>query len=171
MGWSLFWVRRLLKSFRIFSESTGSTQPPKPVEPIESISRFIYSSAHFAATSGKVKPAAIAPVFVEKTQRFEVSVYRTDDFDSSGVWAICASNVDQPNRAMKARAICCASAYLDSALTFDEDGTPHPCHANVINWPSTKHEQKIIQVRVSQRMTLEVRSPPPAIADDPLGAV
>jgi hypothetical protein len=58
---------------------------------------------------------------------------------------------------MKARGSCLAQKVLESALSFDADGTPHARHANVIGWPIPKHEWKNIQQKIADAMTLEVR--------------
>jgi hypothetical protein len=81
------------------------------------------------------------------------------DLSSPTAWAICAAHVDNPSagRIMKARATCEAGLVLAQGLTFDPDGQPHPRHANIVGWPSTKNEQKNLQQRIAAEMTLELR--------------
>ncbi len=58
---------------------------------------------------------------------------------------------------MKARGTCEARVILDQNLKFDADGIPHPRHANLIGWPTAKHERKNIQQKIAAEMTLEMR--------------
>lgn len=126
------------------------------VEPHEPITRFIHSSEHFAAQTGRVKPAALLPALNRATQRLESSVYRASGASSEELWAICAEHVDITRR-MKARGTTAAEHFLAAGLQFDPDGKPHPRHANVIEWPLPKHEQKILAQKIAATMVLELR--------------
>jgi hypothetical protein len=132
---------------------------PETVDPSETITRFIHSSQHFAASTGRVKAAAIGPATNKLTDRLETSVYRADGASLDELWAICADHVDdaQNGRVMKARGTCRAETILNSSLSFDADGIPHPRHANLVGWPIPKHEWKIIQQKIADAMTLDVR--------------
>jgi hypothetical protein len=132
---------------------------PGAVEPHELVTRFIYSAEHFAATTGRVRAAAISPLAHRVSGRLETSVYRVDSLPEPDVWAICAAHVDNTAaaRIMKARATCDAGLVLAQGLTFDPDGQPHPRHANIVGWPSTKNEQKNLQQRIVAEMKLDLR--------------
>lgn len=93
------------------------------------------------------------------TRRWETSIYRTDKCLSGAVWTLCSEHVDDhaKPRIMKALGTCTAALILDQQLRFDADGRPHPRHANIIDWPESKHAQKIIQQKIAGNMTLELR--------------
>ena len=132
---------------------------PRHVEAHESITRFIYSAHHFAATLGRVKSPAIAPSLNKTSGRLEASVYRADGLLPTALWAICAAHVDDQanNRVMKARGTCKAEAMLSCALSLEADGMPHARHANLIGWPVPKHAWKNIQQKIADAMSLEIR--------------
>lgn len=131
-----------------------------PVSRSELVTRFIASSDHYAATKGRVKPAALTPSENSRTGRLELSVYRAEGLPGSELWSLCEQFVDSPTagRRMKARATCSAQSYLDHGLEFDADGRPHPRHANVTGWPAMKSERMLLQQKVAADMTLELRS-------------
>jgi len=160
MAWNrlMAWFRR--KFLRISDGYTGQgDEQPSTVAPHELVTRFIHYSDHYAATKGRVKPAAIGPLRNPATGRLETSVFRADGVSSDLLWNICQAFVDDLSRgrAMKARGTCRASVFLNENLAFDADGTPHPRHANVIGWPESKHEQKNLQQKIAAQMTLELR--------------
>ena len=156
----MVWNRLMAYFRRKFSATShASLGLPRLVEPRESITRFLHSSEHFAATTGRVKGPAIAPRFSPTSGQFETSVYRAIGAASKELWDICSARVDQPatQRIMKARGTCSAQAMFDEKLTFDADGRPHPRHANVVAWPDAKNERKIVQQKIAASMTLEIR--------------
>ena len=106
-----------------------------------------------------MKAPAISPFPDKNTGRLELSVFRADNATAAEIWQICAQHVDNQTtqRIAKARGTCVASAMAHQGLYFDADAKPHPRHVNVIGWPNSKHELKIIQQKIAVAMTLEVR--------------
>ena len=157
----MVWSRLLTacrSAFLRLSRSSSIDQPP--VAAPEAVTRFIFSSRHFARTQGRVRAPAISPQVHEETGRLELSIYRADNATSAELWEICTKYVDNPavGRVAKARGTCFASTMFRHGLSFDADGKPHARHANVIGWPDPpKHELKIIQQKIAAAMTLEVR--------------
>jgi hypothetical protein len=146
---------------KFLSISTNySDSGPSPIEPPEPITRFIFSSSHFAPGKGRVKHAALGPDFIAASQRWEASVYRTQDIDSIETWNICSKHVDQPatKRFAKARGTCPARVILETELVLDPNGIPHPRHANILSWPTRKDEQMLMQQKIAAEMLLELRS-------------
>lgn len=105
-----------------------------------------------------MKPAALSPYQEHPTARLETSIYRVAGASTEHMWAICAAYVDKPNRIAKARGICTASVVLDAGLTVDADGHPHLWHANIVGWPTKKHEQKNYAQKIAAAMSLEERA-------------
>jgi hypothetical protein len=141
----------------MFSVAQRAVGPPDP------LTRFIFSSSHFAINAHRVKAPAISPYPNQKTGRLEWSVYRADSATSAEMWEICGKHVDNPMilRIAKARGTCAASVMIGQGLRFDPDGKPHPRHVNVVGWPRSergpKHKLKNIQQKIAAAMTLEVR--------------
>lgn len=131
-----------------------------PVSPREALTRFIFSSSHFAVRDGRVKAPAISPFPHRTTGRLEMSAYRVDTVTTPEIWDICAKHVDDRSvpRIAKARGTCIANIMVLAGLSFDPDGDPHPRHVNVTGWPTAKHEQKNIQQKIAATMELELRS-------------
>lgn len=94
-----------------------------------------------------------------QTKRLETSVYRAGGTDSSQLWELCSSFVDNAGsgRVMKARGTCSADAITGNRLEIENDGRPHERHANIVSWPDSKDERKSIQQKIAARMVLEIR--------------
>lgn len=144
---------------RFLGTSPKLSELLEPLDGREPVSRFIHSSAHFTESTGLVRPAAIGPQFVDSAGRLETSVYRVAGAASEEIWAICAAHVDGPERRMRARATCTLDVILAAQLSVEPDGKPHRRHANIIDWPQAKHEQKIRQQRIASKMKLDMRPP------------
>lgn len=52
-----------------------------------------------------------------------------------------------------AHAVSSASTVIDLGLRFDPDNTPER-HANIVDWPLTKPEQKLIALKIAAMATV-----------------
>ncbi len=164
MVWSrlMAFCRKIFWRSSIDSTRHSAGEPLEPIVPTEPITRFIHYSSYYTESTGRVKAAAIAPARNTQANRLETSVYRASEATSAELWDICGAFVDDParERVMRARATCTAEAALATGLLIDADGKPHVRHANLVNWPTAKDEQKNIQQKIAARMTLELRPVP-----------
>jgi hypothetical protein len=69
-------------------------------------------------------------------QRLEASICQTTGVPIDELWAICVQHFDahQQSPAL-GRGIGLGQVVLDEGLTFEVNGDPHPCHANILGWP------------------------------------
>lgn len=88
------------------------------------------------------------------------SVFRIDSLSVPEIWKIGLNQViakmPEP-RTLYGRADIQAKNVLKTGLQFDPDNKP-PRHANIVNWPETKEEQKSIAQELAADATLELRT-------------
>ncbi len=100
-----------------------------------------------------MKPAAFMP------HRGETSVFRVDGLSNEEVWHIGLHFVGSTRReVLKGRADLQVADVHAIKLKVEPDITPHPRHANIIEWPEEKHEQKMLAVRLAN---VAATYPPP----------
>lgn len=91
--------------------------------------------------------------------RGETSVFRVDGLSSEEVWDIGIDFVARNRRqALKGRADLDVAHVLVVNLKVEPDTTPHPRHANIVDWPAEKHEQKMMATKLA---SVAATSPPP----------
>src|SRR2546425_496766 len=76
-------IRFLYRLLRLFSGSDSGSELPATVEAHELLTRFIFSSEHFAHTRGIVKLKAFLP-----DGNGETSVFRVSSLRSEQIWEI-----------------------------------------------------------------------------------
>jgi len=140
-------LRRLLA---IFHGSAHKPSQQDRVEVSEQIARYILSKRHISVANGIVRPAAYMPA-----SNGETSVYRISDIAEKEVWDIGRKYVAGPGgRTLHARGDTPAVAITKTGLAIVPETTPHPLHANIVNWPSEKDEQKMLAVAIANEATL-----------------
>lgn len=99
------------------------------------------------------------PMFNSDTDRFETSVYRTNELTENNIWEIATRHVESEKR--KAKAIACglAKQYVEWGLKVVSVPTPHPAHADIVAWPSEKDHQMQIAKEITKDLHLTIRHP------------
>jgi len=122
------------------------------VEAAERISRYILSKRYFNAANRTVKYAAYLPA-----PNGETSVYRTSSLPEEEIWKTGQEYVAKPSkRTLYARGDTTAAVILKTGLDVIPETTPHPLHANILNWPSEKDEKKMFAIEIVNEATLAV---------------
>lgn len=85
----------------------------------------------------------------------ETSVYRTSGLTEEEIWEIGQEKVAKPSgRSLHARGDTPASVILKTGLAITPETTPHPLHANIVNWPLEKDEQRMLALEIANEATL-----------------
>lgn len=118
----------------------------------EYVSRYVLSKRHFSSENRRVKYGAYLPA-----QNGECSVYRTSELSNDEIWEIGQKYVAIPtNRTLYAKAESTAKVIRNKGLNVVADTAPHPCHANIVDWPSERSEQKKLAIKISREAILAV---------------
>ena len=118
----------------------------------ESVTRYIFSKRHFSKDNGTVKYGAYMP-----TGTGEASIYRTTELGEPEIWKIGREYVEKStNRNLRARGDSAAAVIMDTGLDIKPDNVPHPRHANIVNWPSPKDEQKLLAIQIANKAVLAI---------------
>ena len=140
-------LKRLLA---IFYESAHKPSQQGSVAASEQIARYILSKRYFSVSNRTVKYGAYLPA-----PNGETSVYRISNISEKGIWDIGCKYVAGPSkRTLHARGDTAAVAITKTGLEIASETTPHPLHANIVNWPSEKDEQKMLAVEIANKATL-----------------
>ncbi len=116
----------------------------------EQITRYILSKSHYSKVNRTVKYAAYLPA-----PNGETSVYRTSELAEADIWDIGQEYVAQPReKTLYAKGYTTASVIINTGLSVVPETTPHPLHANILSWPSEKHEQKMLALEIANQATL-----------------
>jgi hypothetical protein len=116
----------------------------------EQIARYILSARYFSITKRTVKYGAYMPA-----PNGETSVYRISNIAENEIWDIGRKYVAGPSkRTLRARGDTTAELITKTGLEISPETTPHPLHANIVNWPSEKDEQKMLAVEIANEATL-----------------
>ncbi|MET0091845.1 MAG: hypothetical protein ABW068_17840 [Candidatus Thiodiazotropha sp.] len=143
-------VRFLRRLLTIFLGSARKSLHQGNVAANEQIARYILSKRHFSTSKRTVKYAAYLPA-----PNGETSVYRTSGVSEEDIWEIGQENVAKPSgRTLYARGETTAGVILRTGLALFPESTPHPLHANIMNWPSEKDEQKMLALEIANEATL-----------------
>ena len=122
------------------------------VDPSERITRYLLSKSEFVKTKGKVKHNAFMPPPTGKK-----SVYRTSGLTENEIWNIGKQFVAKPrNKTLRARGDIAASDIQERGLQIIPDKTPHPKHADIVGWPSEKHDQLMIAKILESKASLHL---------------
>lgn len=123
------------------------------VGPEERISRFLFSSRWFAASTKRVKPDAFIP-----HPHIELSVSCTEGLDDSVIWEVGEQTAQrhsgQPR--LHGRADLKAKSIFEQGLQIIRDDNPL-YHANIKGWPSDgKDAQRSKAIELAASATLQL---------------
>lgn len=141
-------LRALFRQYRDFFHSTDAQHE---IDDAERITRYLLNrKGRFSPNANRVKYAAFLPA-----PNGETSVYRTSNVTEHDIWDIGAQYVAKPQSAtIKARGDLKAIHIHNIGLLIESEPTPHPLHANIVNWPEEKHEQKMLALQLANHATL-----------------
>lgn len=138
----------------IFRGSARKSQHQDNVAASEQIARYILSKRYFSVSNRAVKYGAYLPA-----PNGEASVYRISNISEKEIWDIGREYVAGPSkRTLYARGNTTAAVITKTGLEIVPETTQHSLHANIVNWPSEKHEQKMLAVEIANEAKL-VMSP------------
>ena len=120
---------------------------------MEQLCRFIRSRGHFSPENERVKPAALLPMFNDQTLRYETSVFYTDNLSGDEIWQLGRVHID--SSAIKARADFKDAVITENSLHVDFNNSPER-HADIINWPDKKDEQKLVALKIAPKCSLQI---------------
>ena len=135
---------------------------PSDVSPDERITRYILNRRHIKHEKGEIKAEAFLPTkpkpeFPER----QTSVYRTINCEETEIWSIGDQYVANPgnNRFVLARGDLLAQTVYSQDLHIAPHPSPHPRHANIVNWPNeeSSEHRKAKAVLLAQASKLIVK--------------
>lgn len=125
------------------------------VSPSESVARFITQKGYYRPSDQTVKHNAFMPNRQGKT-----SVYRVIDLDDEEIFEIGRRFVaDELKKLLMGRADILVSKILDRELMVELDPTPHPRHANIVDWPEDESKHRLIAPELADEAELHLISP------------
>lgn len=125
------------------------------VSPSESVARFITQKSYYRPSDQTVKHNAFMPNRQGKT-----SVYRVIDLDDEEIFEIGRRFVaDELKKLLMGRADILVSKILDRELMVELDPTPHPRHANIVDWPEDESKHRLIALELADEAELHLISP------------
>lgn len=119
-----------------------------PVDPTESLARFLYSKNHYRSLDHTVKHAAFMP-----PPNKLLSVFRIFDLQENEVWRLGDTlRAEQP----LGRADIKTLYVTETGLTVDADDIP-PRHANIIGWSDESSETKLKAIVLAEKASLRLK--------------
>jgi hypothetical protein len=120
--------------------------PTLEVDHAERITRFLVQEKWFNPRTRHISPQAFSPKKpTPPATVFKTSVYRTQECADHEIWQIgenCVTKARKDGQRVLARADLKANDILSKAgLLIQPSPTPHPRHADIINWPDSREKQ------------------------------
>ena len=125
----------------------------------EILTRFIFSSKHFASGNQTVKFRAFMPPQASKeppTYSDSLSVYRISTISHGEVWEIGRVHVQTEGRFIKARVDISAGDVYKNNLEVIPDMQPHERHANITPFPADRLACQRIATKLARASKLVV---------------
>ena len=133
---------------------------PVLVADTEGVTRFLFQSNQFTASSGRVRPPAMMPYENKQKQRWETSAIRTDHLQTGEIWALGYLHAENvlAGRRIRARGIGEVAAITALALQLDVNGDPYPRHVDIVGWPNSndKAARMMVATEIANEMSLEI---------------
>lgn len=97
------------------------------------------------------------PALNKNISIFQTSVFHINGLDEASIWVIGETHVAGPlGKTLYGRGDILAAVVEEKKLGIDYDNTP-PRHANIIGWPTEKHEQKSLAQELAAEAKLKLR--------------
>jgi hypothetical protein len=141
--------------------------PGPSVSPDEQISRFLVSSKWFNPRTNHVSGQAFMPRKPKPPDTtYRTSVYRIDSCTSEEIWSIAEEYVSKRRldaRRVLARADVLVQAISAENLQIQPVPTPHPRHADIVEWPHRpeEHMEKANAMALASQLFLPPESSNP----------
>jgi hypothetical protein len=121
----------------------------------EELTRFLTQSNHYTSSDMRVSGRAFSLPRNETT----LSIYRTDGLSATDRWQLGDQEIGaNPTRRILGAALFTPSVVVRAGLRLDRDGTDHPRHASLCDWPSSKDEQKKCATILAAAAALALRT-------------
>ena len=118
------------------------------ISPSEPLARFLYQRNHMNKKKTMIKPAAFMPN--PKSTKLSISVFRIFKLPINQIWKIGTDVGKQSGRTLYGRGDVKAFVVTENKLQIKPDDNP-PKHANILGWPTEKHEQKLIALELATK--------------------
>ena len=118
----------------------------------EPITRFITGKDYYRPSNGTVKHNAFMP-----NRKGETSVYRTKDLADDEIFEIGRIFfAEKIGKSLEGRADISAFEVFEKELAIVAQPTPHPRHANIVDWPPDKSQSRLIAVELAAKAKLKL---------------
>ncbi len=114
----------------------------------ERLTRYILEKNKYSIEKKRVKYNAFLP-----NKDGQTSVFRTSELTDNEIWEIGNNEVARKvEKQLLGRGDIKASNVYENSLKIDTEGE-HLKHANIVNWPEEKSEQKLIAIEIADKAT------------------
>lgn len=126
---------------------------------IKELSRFIFDKKHFSSDKMEAKPNAFVP---QPKYPRELSVYEVSGLDNEEVWNL--SRQVRNDKLVKAKSCFQYEIFREKAdsllkqLEIINNGTPHPRHCNITNFPTEKEDRLHVALQIIEISKFELKS-------------
>lgn len=122
------------------------------IKPEEYLTRYILHKGHFSITQKRPKYVVFMP-----SPYGETSVFCISNLSDNEIWNIGDREVAQKRGLpLLGRADILAFHVFNKNLKLIPDNCP-PRHANIVNWPTEKSEQKLIAIELAESSQLHLK--------------
>ncbi len=139
-------IQFLKKLFKTFLRQSNKDFDKYTVHENEPIARYIFSKSHISRSIGKPKAAAYLP----NPKNQETSVFRTMHLKLQDVFDIGNSVGKKRNQSLKGWGSIVSKDVLKTGLNITPEIKSHIRHANIIDWPEKKSEQKLLALKIAE---------------------
>ena len=123
----------------------------REVRESEPLARYFFDRSQYKPSENRVKYSAFLPARDGNT-----SVFRVYDLSEKEIWKIGDHVAQRHDKDVLGRADIIVVDVLKAGLNVKPDNTP-PRHANISNWPSERHEQKLIAIELAENAELHLK--------------
>jgi hypothetical protein len=118
----------------------------KKVEPEECLTRYAIEKSYYRPSDRTVRHNAFMPPVSNQ----ELSVFRISNLSQNVIWDLGKQYVANPrNKPLLGRVDIFASNVFEKGLKIRPENQPHVLHANIIDWPEEREEQRLIAIELA----------------------